>query len=154
MSAIDIMIEDDRWEKTPMDLAALARDCHDKTAAIDEKISSGSVSLLFADDARLQALNARFRNLSKPTNVLSFPSDDPMQAFLGDVALSFDTCEREAAAAGLTLADHTAHLIVHGLLHLIGYDHQTDEEAGLMEPLEVRILMEMGISDPYKAKSK
>jgi probable rRNA maturation factor len=111
------------------------------------------VSLCLADDALLQALNLRWRGVDKPTNVLSFPSAPPdrrMEAFtLGDIALAFETLAREASELGVPLADHYRHLVAHGFLHLIGYDHQTDKEAKRMEALETRILARLGAADPY-----
>jgi probable rRNA maturation factor len=113
----------------------------------------GAVSLCLADDAALQALNLRWRGIDKPTNVLSFPSSqpgrrgDPMT--LGDIALAYETLACEAEALGLPLADHYRHLLAHGFLHLIGYDHETDAEAERMEALETRILTRLGVGDPY-----
>lgn len=119
-----------------------------------------SVSLLFADDAEVQLLNAEWRGKDKPTNVLSFPmlgreelldlaADGPPE-LLGDLALAQETCAREAADKGLSLEHHTAHLIVHGLLHLAGYDHETSpQDAREMELLEIKALALMGIADPY-----
>ena len=116
-----------------------------------------SFGLLLADDAAVRELNASFRGQDKPTNVLSFPAGDdglvhePGAArHLGDIALGFETVAREASETGRSMADHTAHLIVHGLLHVLGYDHQTDDEAEAMEGLETQILAELGIDDPYQ----
>ena len=111
------------------------------------------VSLLLASDAEVQALNARWRGQDTPTNVLSFPAAGAERlaesAALGDIALAFETLAREAEATGVPLADHYRHLIAHGFLHLIGYDHQTDEEAERMEALETRILARLGVANPY-----
>jgi probable rRNA maturation factor len=118
------------------------------------------VGLLLCDDARMAILNERFRGRKAPTNVLSwpaFPDEVPVPAgvpgegptFIGDIALGYETCAREAAAAGITLADHAAHLLVHGVLHLLGHDHQDEAEAETMEALESRVLSGMGIADPY-----
>ena len=111
------------------------------------------VSLCLADDAALRALNARWRGIDKPTNVLSFPaapSDRVGQAStLGDIALAYETLAREAEDLGVPLADHYRHLLAHGFLHLIGYDHETDAEAERMEALETRILARLGATDPY-----
>ena len=111
------------------------------------------VSLLLADDTEIRALNDRWRGQDKPTNVLSFPAApaDRLVAApaLGDIALAFETLAREAEASGVPLADHYRHLVTHGFLHLIGYDHQTDEEAERMEALEKRILARLGVADPY-----
>jgi len=111
------------------------------------------VSLRLTDDAELQALNARWRGIDKPTNVLSFPSP-PVDRFgetrmLGDIALAYETLAREAEEEGASMADHYCHLVAHGFLHLVGYDHQTDKEAELMEELEKRVLARLGITDPY-----
>ena len=111
------------------------------------------VSLCLADDARLQALNLRWRGVDKPTNVLSFPSPPPGRgaesAALGDIALAYETLAREANELGAPLADHYRHLVAHGFLHLIGYDHGSDEEAERMEALESRIMARLGAADPY-----
>ena len=134
----------------------------------------GDVSLRLADDATLRALNARWRGIDKPTNVLSFPSAGPAfpaarsgppgaapkgvrkdarlatgYGALGDIALAFETLAREAGELGVPLADHYRHLVAHGFLHLIGYDHETDAEAERMEALETRILARLGAADPY-----
>jgi probable rRNA maturation factor len=111
------------------------------------------VGVQFADDSHLRALNRQWRNIDQPTNVLSFPafgtSGLAIAPMLGDIVLAFETTQSEAEAEGKTLADHTAHLIVHGFLHLIGYDHMSDAEADAMEQMEIRILAELGVADPY-----
>jgi probable rRNA maturation factor len=113
----------------------------------------GDVSLCLADDAALQALNLRWRGLDKPTNVLSFPAAPlghvEQPTALGDIALAYETLAREAEDLGVSLADHYRHLLAHGFLHLIGYDHETDAEAERMEALEIRILTRLGAGDPY-----
>jgi probable rRNA maturation factor len=119
-----------------------------------------SVSILFGDDAEVHVLNREWRGKDKPTNVLSFPmlerggllalAPDGPPALLGDIALSLETCSREAEDKGLSLEHHATHLIVHGLLHLAGYDHETcPEDARVMEGLEIKALALMGIADPY-----
>ena len=113
----------------------------------------GDLSLCLADDAALRALNLRWRGLDKPTNVLSFPAA-PLghggdATTLGDIALAYETIAREAEDLGVPLADHYRHLLAHGFLHLIGYDHETDAEADRMEALETRILTRLGVGDPY-----
>lgn len=110
------------------------------------------VSLCLADDATLRALNARWRGIDEATNVLSFPAAPGAGCeapTLGDIALAFETLKREAEALAIPLADHYRHLLAHGFLHLIGYDHQTDGEAERMEALETRILERLGAADPY-----
>ena len=114
----------------------------------------GEVSVLFTDDGRMAALNRDYRGQDKSTNVLSFPGGGDRETtpvLLGDIVLAYETIEMEAGASCITLADHTSHLLVHGFLHLIGYDHQTDTEAAEMEALETSILAGLGIADPYAA---
>jgi probable rRNA maturation factor len=107
-----------------------------------------SLTMALADDRQVRALNARDRKMNKPTNVLSYPSG--ARAFLGDVVLARQTVWREARSQGKAPADHVAHLVVHGTLHLLGYDHETgDADAERMEALERRILATLGIADPY-----
>ena len=118
-------------------------------------------SLLFTSDAEVHALNREWRERDKPTNVLSFPmlerdellelaADGPPE-MLGDIALAHETCAREAAEKGISLADHVTHLIIHGLLHLAGHDHvDSDELAEKMEALEIAALAKLGIADPYE----
>jgi probable rRNA maturation factor len=112
------------------------------------------VSLLLTGDAQMRGINREWRGQDKPTNVLSFPAVPPEKLarapFLGDIAVAFETTAREAVADGKPLADHFTHLVVHGFLHLLGYDHETDAEAEAMEGLEVRILASLGIDDPYR----
>ena len=119
-----------------------------------------SASILFADDAEVHALNAEWRGKDKPTNVLSFPmldrdkllalTHDGPPELLGDIVLALETCQREADEKGLSLEHHATHLIVHGLLHLAGYDHETSpEDARAMETLEIKALALLGIADPY-----
>jgi probable rRNA maturation factor len=119
-----------------------------------------SASLLFADDAEVHALNRQWRAKDKPTNVLSFPmldradllalAPDGPPELLGDIALALETCAREAAERNVPLEAHAAHLIVHGLLHLAGHDHETSPaDAAAMETLEIKALALLGLADPY-----
>lgn len=112
---------------------------------------SGSLTILLAGDDRLQELNEKYRRKAAPTNVLSFPALRNGEAYLGDIAVAFGVTSREAADSNKALRDHTAHLVVHGVLHLLGYDHVTAKDARVMEALEVDILGRMGIGDPYAA---
>ena len=122
-----------------------------------------SASLLFTSDVEVHELNREWRQRDKPTNVLSFPmlergellalAGDGPPVLLGDIALAHETCAREAAEKGVPLADHAAHLIIHGLLHLAGHDHETSaEDAEAMEALEVKALAILGVADPYGAR--
>ena len=162
---IEITIEDDRWAAS--DLSVLAeRAVEEVLRHVGLDPDDCEVSLMGCDDARIAALNAEFREKPKPTNVLSWPAQDlspdepgaipqrPEPDFtgeiaLGDIAISFDTCLREAEDAKKPFGDHVTHLIVHGLLHLLGYDHIRDPDATLMERVEVEILGKLGIGDPY-----
>ena len=107
-----------------------------------------------ADDEHVRALNARWRGLDKPTNVLSFPAVAPAEIakarLIGDVVLAFETLAREAADEGKPLADHYRHLVAHGFLHLIGFDHDNEADAERMEAMETRILAQLGVADPYR----
>jgi len=108
-----------------------------------------------ADDEHVRALNARWRGLDKPTNVLSFPavaaSEITKARLIGDIVLAFETVAREAADDGKPLADHYRHLVAHGFLHLIGFDHDNEADAERMEAMETRILAQLGVADPYRA---
>jgi probable rRNA maturation factor len=149
---IDVDIQSPLWDAQPeaerQVRAAIA-------AAAARKPSAGEVSVLLADDAAVKALNRDWRGIDKPTNVLSFPSATPkaagVPALLGDIAIAFETLDREAKAENRPFLHHLAHLTVHGYLHLLGYDHQTDSEAEAMEALEREILAAMLIPDPYAA---
>ena len=116
-------------------------------------LDGAEISVQLVDDAQIRALNAQWRGVDKATNVLSFPAAPAgkvaVAPLLGDIVLSFETAEREAAEEGKTLADHCVHLIVHGFLHLLGFDHEDAAEADRMEALETEILAKLGIADPY-----
>jgi len=114
--------------------------------------AEAEVCVVFTDDGHIRALNLRFRGQDKPTNVLSFPAAPQAGRFgqvLGDIVLALETIHREAQDQGLIFDGHLTHLIVHGFLHLLGFDHENDAEAGVMERLETAILVGMGIADPY-----
>jgi probable rRNA maturation factor len=149
---IDISIEAEAWHKIEgieAFVAAGIRACLQNAAP--DRAERASVSVLLCDNARMQALNKSFRGFDKPTNVLSFPAAaSPGDAsFLGDLALGFEICQEEARDAGKSMQDHLTHLVVHGVLHLIGYDHQDDLEAERMETREIAILSSLGIQNPY-----
>lgn len=159
---MDVMIEDDRWEA--LGLAPLAERAGAATLAhLGLEGRAFEIALLACDDARIAGLNADFRGKPQPTNVLSWPTaergatraggvpvpPDPADPELGDIAIAFDTCAGEAAQGEKPLADHVTHLIVHAVLHLVGYDHIRDADATLMEACEVAILGKLGLPDPY-----
>ena len=147
---IDIEIEDAAWTAAQADAEALTRRTADAVLAY-ERLSDRNLTILLTNDLAVRALNARFRQQDKPTNVLSFPALPNPEQHLGDVALAYETCAREAADQGKPLADHLQHLVAHGVLHLLGYDHMTDPEAQEMEGLERVVLASLGVSDPYAA---
>ena len=139
--------------------AAFAQTPHDELTSLDVCVE---ISLRFTDDAEVQALNREYRHKDKPTNVLSFPmvqpdlletlsNSDDGEVLLGDIVLARETCTREAKEKNIPFADHAAHLIVHGTLHLLGYDHMEEHEAEEMEEMEVQALASIGITDPYIA---
>ncbi len=154
--AQSLVVECKHWRNKVDDLEGLLTKCTD-TVLKHIPNCHGDLCVLFSDDKKLQDLNAQFRGRDKPTNVLSFPGEgfeETNLTQLGDIALGFETCEREAHEKQISFDNHTAHLIIHGLLHLCGYDHQTDNEASQMEALEVKILAKMDIDNPYKDEEK
>lgn len=159
---MDLEIDiDTPWPDQP-DWADLVLQAAEAAAGVAPELSNLrlTASLLFTSDAEVQVLNREWRSKDKPTNVLSFPmieredllelaADGPPE-MLGDIALAFETCAREAGEKGVPLEHHAVHLIVHGLLHLAGYDHEISaEDATEMEALETKALASMGIADPY-----
>ena len=155
MIDFDVMSGLGDWRRI-VDLEALARRAIEAAFATvgEAPHSLVELSLLLTDDAGMRELNRAWRGLDKPTNVLSFPGSGPSSPegfrHLGDIALAFETVAREAAEERKSLADHVAHLIVHGTLHLLGHDHEADEEAEAMEALEIAALARLGIADPYR----
>lgn len=155
MLDIDISLEAGDWGDESA-LLAIARAAAEATLeqfdfAGDQ---ASEVSLLFTDDAHIQVLNAQWRSKDKPTNVLSFPafdigSEEELPPMLGDIVLARETILREAALENKPLEHHLTHLIVHGLLHLLGFDHETEDEAEEMEALERVVLAKLAIPDPY-----
>lgn len=152
--SLDIGAPSSLWRGLPR-ARAIARETIAAAAAESGAVlrEGVEVSLCLADDAALRALNSRWRGVDKPTNVLSFPSARGSglgdATMLGDIAIAYETLAREAETLDVPLADHYRHLIAHGFLHLIGYDHETDAEAERMEALEARILKRLGAADPY-----
>lgn len=161
MAVLDILIEDSRWFDAGLE--GLAQTACDATLTALGLASAFEVSLMGCDDARISELNGSFRDKPAPTNVLSWPSvdlsaeqsgqspdaPDPTDPELGDIAIAYETCAREAEAQGKAFSDHVTHLLVHGTLHLLGFDHIREADAQLMEALETRILAKLDIADPY-----
>ncbi|WP_417587433.1 rRNA maturation RNase YbeY [Pararhodobacter oceanensis] len=171
---IEIDITDDRWLGLGAGGAGgieqlVARACDATLRHLGHAPEGLEISVLACDDARIRHLNTRFRGKEAPTNVLSWPTWDlsaetageapeppelgsaEMPEELGDMALAYETCAREAEEQGKLREDHVTHLVVHSTLHLLGYDHETDADAELMEGLERLILAQLGIDDPYAA---
>ena len=153
---VSIEVEDETWVALPglEDLARSAVEAALAGAAVPA--AQCDVAVLFTDDHAIAEINAEWRGKNVPTNVLSFPMPKKMPLPegearpLGDIVLAHGVITREATEQGKTLRNHTAHLIVHGTLHLLGYDHESETEAEEMETLETRILKGLGISDPYE----
>jgi len=144
-----VVTEIPAWRAAEPRAAALARAAA-KAVLKREGRPDASLAILLTDDERLRALNGGFRGKDAPTNVLSFPAAGPDPGGLGDIALAFGVCAREAAEQGKTLAAHLQHLTAHGVLHLLGYDHESDVEAEAMEAKERAILATLGVADPYR----
>lgn len=158
--AIDLVVEHGRWPDEGLVTGWFAAAIGAATQASALQLARGEVSVVLTDDASMRALNRQHRGQDKPTNVLSFPALEPAQLalldgkrpfLLGDLVFAQETVEREALAGQISLHDHMIHLIVHGFLHLLGYDHEKDTQAVAMEALETRILATLGIPDPYSA---
>jgi len=146
---VDVMVESALWRGEPGAEAMLHR-AIGEAAAVAGAPADAELAIVLADDAAIRSLNARWRGRDEPTNVLSFPAGAPAGAtLLGDIVIAYETTAREAQSEGKPLADHLAHLAVHGFLHLLGYDHAADDEAETMERLECTILARLGIADPY-----
>ncbi len=167
-NVVDVVIDDDHWNM--FDMEEMASRALDAVATkLDLVNGPYELSILACDDARIANLNTEFRGKYTPTNVLSWPAHElqpavaggkpdalPLADFgdpfvnIGDIAISFQTCQKEAEAAGIETKHHITHLLVHGILHLLGYDHETDADAEMMETLEIDLLDTMGIGNPYK----
>lgn len=148
---IEIAVAAGDW---PDGLEAL---CHTAISAATARLpdlleGTCTLSVLFTNDGAQKVLNARWRQIDRTTNVLSFPGHDderPLSGFLGDISLAYETVQGEADEQALAFDDHLTHLLVHGFLHILGYDHLEPVEAGEMEKLETAILAGLGIADPY-----
>lgn len=150
----EVEVEDAAWTAALPEAEALARQAAQaalsRRAVSDPAGGETSLVVLLTSDAVVQDLNARFRGRDAATNVLSFPAAQTASPYLGDVALAHGVCAREAHDQGKPLAHHLTHLVVHGVLHLLGWDHAADAEAEAMEAAERDILAALGVPDPYR----
>ena len=168
MIEVDISIPDPSWESACPDCEEIVGKAINAVIAhspvAKKLITSGvdpEISVVLANDDLIQTLNREYRDKDKPTNVLSFAMLDGDDGWkmpdysgpcpLGDLVLAFETVERESAAEGKSFTDHFTHLIIHGMLHLLGYDHVEDKEAEIMESLEIQILKTLSIKNPYSS---
>lgn len=167
---VDLVIEDARWPDTLLAKAEHAARATLVTLGLPDQ--GFEIALLACDDDRIAALNSEFREKPAATNVLSWPAWDlsadedgsppeppecgihDQPEALGDIAIAFETCQREAREQGKSFDDHVTHLIVHSVLHLLGYDHMRDKDAALMEEIEIRILASMGLPNPYEVRTE
>lgn len=146
---MDIAVQFEDWTEQLSDIDAMAK------TAVSQILSSlytpklGELSIALVSDAEIQILNRDYRNKDKPTNVLSFPDEGPAP-LLGDIVIALETVMREAAEKSVPLEHHVTHLIIHGFLHLQGYDHETDKAAAEMEALEITALAALNIDNPYE----
>ncbi|MBX9620758.1 MAG: rRNA maturation RNase YbeY [Alphaproteobacteria bacterium] len=146
---INFIILEKRWKTVSPLLEDEITLALEKTSrALREDFSKREVSVVLTTDEEVHALNKTFRHQDKATNVLSFPSDE--KAELGDIILAYETVLKEAQELGISTFHHTLHLIIHGFLHLLGYDHEAEHEAEKMESLEIRILQTLNIQNPYE----
>ena len=151
--SIALVVDDPRWRgdasvirgmRKAIRLAATAQPHPDYLSG-----AAAAVTVLLANDRRLRELNFSFRGKDKPTNVLSFSAAQNEDGYLGDLALAYGVVAKEARSQRKTLAEHAAHLAAHGVLHLLGYDHENAKDAGQMEALEIALMQRLGIADPY-----
>lgn len=167
-ATIDLVIDARGWQAALPDLSRVAAEALGMALDACGPAGGATAALLACDDRRIAGLNGRFRGTDRPTNVLSWPAFEvrpplpgarppplPVPAgggapFLGDIAIALETCQKQAEVAEITLKNHARHLILHGCLHLLGYDHETEADAALMEGIESRLLTGAGYPDPYE----
>jgi probable rRNA maturation factor len=157
LPATEVLVVAECWHEEPDAEAVIARAIEAAAATVDADTGDAELAVMLTDDSGIRTLNANWRGIDKPTNVLSFPAlqpagghePDDAPRMLGDIAIAYETTRREAYEEQKPFSHHLSHLAVHGFLHLVGYDHEKDDEAEVMESLERDILAGLGIPDPY-----
>ncbi|XUM23761.1 rRNA maturation RNase YbeY [Bradyrhizobium oligotrophicum S58] len=158
----EVIVAADCWQDQPDAEDVIHRAIAAAAETVDADVGDAEIAVMLTDDAGIRTLNSNWRGIDKPTNVLSFPAlqptgprgDDDAPRMLGDIAIAYETMRREADEEQKPFDQHLSHLTVHGFLHLIGYDHETDDEAEEMEALEREILAHLGIPDPYADRER
>jgi probable rRNA maturation factor len=159
----EVLVVADSWQSEPDADAVIQRAVAIAAEMADADTADAELAVMLTDDAGIRTLNSNWRGIDKPTNVLSFPAlppptplagTDDIPRMLGDIAIAYETARREADDEQKPFDHHLSHLTVHGFLHLVGYDHETDDEAEAMEALEIEILAQLGIPDPYADRER
>jgi probable rRNA maturation factor len=158
----EVLVVADNWHAEPGAEAVIQRAIATAAELVDANVGEAELAVMLTDDSGIRTLNSNWRGIDKPTNVLSFPalqptgtgSPDDAPRMLGDIAIAFETTRREADDEQKPFDHHLSHLAVHGFLHLIGYDHEKDDDAVAMETLEQEILAQLGIPDPYADRER
>jgi probable rRNA maturation factor len=158
----EVLVVADNWQAEPGAEAVIQRAIAAAAELVDADVGEAELAVMLTDDSGIRTLNSNWRGIDKPTNVLSFPALQPTGAgapddaprMLGDIAIAFETTRREADDEQKPFDHHLSHLAVHGFLHLIGYDHEKDDDAAAMETLEQEILAQLGIPDPYADRER
>ena len=147
---VELIEDDGDWSDLVDAQSLVGRAASAAAQATGRALQPGLVSVVLSSDSHVAALNERFRGKAKPTNVLSFPAGaGAPEGHLGDIVIARETVEREAHEQGVPVVHHVQHLVIHGILHLLGYDHTTAADAERMEALEIEILSELGVANPY-----
>ena len=153
----EVLVVANCWRNAPDAAAVIQRAIAAAVECVDTSVADAELAIMLTDDSGISTLNSHWRGIDRPTNVLSFPARQPPSPqkpdaaprLLGDIAIAYETMRREADEEGKPFDHHLSHLAVHGFLHLIGYDHENDDDAAAMQALESEILAELGIPDPY-----
>jgi probable rRNA maturation factor len=158
----EVLVVADCWQNEPEAEAVIQRAIAAAAEVVDADVGDAELAVMLTDDSGIRTLNSNWRGIDKPTNVLSFPAlqptgprrDDDAPRMLGDIAIAYETMRKEADVEQKPFDHHLSHLAVHGFLHLVGYDHEQDDDAEAMEALEQEILAQLGIPNPYAARDR